>query len=277
MLRIAITTLAIVLIGAVLVVFVANRAFNRSIQREVADLAAQHSAPAAPDEAALRALPAPVQRYLRFAIPAGRAPVRSARLEHGGQFRTRLDGGWMPMTAREYFFTARPAFVWNASVRMFPGLSVAVKDSYAGGMGGVDARLLGALPVAQMSGRKVDEAALQRFVAEAVWLPTALQPSPWLRWEAMDDTHARALVTDGAVSASVVFSFDDTGRITSIETERYRSPEDAQPTPWVGTFRDYRRFGDLMAPAYGEVGWKVDGQVQPYARVRVQDIRYDAP
>jgi len=274
-LRIALTTLGIVLVGVVLVVFISNRAFNGSIEREVAELAARPAAQPMPDADALRALPEPVRRYLRFAVPAGRVPVRSATVEHGGQFRLGEGQGWMPMQASEHFFTARPAFIWQARMRMFPGVSIAVKDSYVDGLGGVDARLMGALPLASMAGGKVNEAALQRFLAEAPWLPTALYPSPWLRWEAMDGAHARATITDRSLSAQVVFTFAADGRITGIETERYRSVGDTQVrTPWVGHFSDYRRFGDLMAPATGEVSWVIDGREVPYARIEVTDIRY---
>jgi Family of unknown function (DUF6920) len=277
MLRIAFTTLAIVLFGAVAGVFIADQAFDRSVQREVSDLAARNLAPPAPDPTVLQTLPAPVQRYLRFAVPAGRAPVRSAVLVHGGEFRTDLQGSWMPMQASEHFFTGRPAFVWHAHMRMFPGLWLVVTDTYADGQGTVNGRLMGALPIVGLAGPKVDVAALQRFLAEAPWLPTALIPSPWLRWEAMDDSHARAIIADGAIGTNVVFSFDADGRITGMETERYRDVGGKEMlTPWVGRFGDYRRFGDLMAPAYGEVSWRIEGKDYPYVRVRVTDIRYDA-
>lgn len=273
--RIAWTTVGLVVFSAVLVVLVANHARNRNIQRELRDLATSEIAPAVPTNAALASLPAPVQRYLRFAIPAGHAPVHYAEVTQEGQFRTHLNGPWLAMTAQQYVYTGRPAYVWDARVRMLPGLSMTVMDSYQDRQGAVDARLLGALPVRLISGPRVSEASLQRYLAEAPWLPTALWPSNWLRWEPIDTTHARAIASDGYIKAEVVFTFDDGGRIVGMAAERYRDVDGTQVlTPWLGHFSDYQRFGDLMVPARGEVGWLINGVEFPYVRVEVQNIRY---
>lgn len=275
--RIALTTLGLVVFSAVLVVFIANHARNRDLQRQLHELATSETTPAVPDAAALAALPVPVQRYLRFAVPAGQSPISFAEVTQDGQFRTRLDGGWMPMTAQQYVYTARPAFVWDARVRMFPGLSITVTDSYMDRAGSVDARLLGALPVVRMGGDQVSEAALQRYLAEAPWLPTALWPSKWLRWEAIDGTHARAIASDHNVKAEVVFTFDAEGRITGMEAQRYRDMNGRNVlTPWVGRFDHYTSYGGLRVPSRGEVSWRIDGKDYPYVRVNVQNIRYRA-
>lgn len=273
--RIGLMTLGLTLLSAVFVVGVANHARNSRMQQTLQELSAQEVIPVAPDAAALAALPEPVQRYLRMAIPAGHRPVRYAEVTQQGQFRTDLEGRWMPMTARQYVYTARPAFVWDANVRMWPGLTMKVMDSYHDRQGGVDARLLGALPVVRMGGSRVTEAALQRYLAEAPWLPTALWPSKWLRWEPIDATHARAIASDGHVHAQVVFTFDTQGHIVGMEAQRYRDVDGRQVlTPWVGQFSNYLPFDGLVVPASGEVSWRINGLAHPYVRVRVTDIHF---
>jgi hypothetical protein len=279
LLKIVVATLVVLLVGALLALWIARRVFDMAVTRDVARLAETLPRPVPADEAMLQALPAPVQRYLRFAIPNGRRPPWYARLEHEGDFRLQADGPWLPMQGTEHFFAGRPAFVWSGRIRMMPGLSVAVHDHYAEGRGGVDARLLGALPIARGSGREVDQSALLRLLGEVSILPSALLPSSWLRWEAMDDRHARAIVADAGVEGSGVFMFDDEGRITAYDTEdRYRTVGERHVrTPFFGRWRDYRRFGDVMAPTYGEGGWLLDGRETIYVRMRVTDVRYDAP
>ena len=47
------------------------------------------------------------------------------------------------------------------------------------------------------------EGALQRYLAEAVWLPPSLLPSERLQWTAMDESHARATLHDGETVATL--------------------------------------------------------------------------
>lgn len=252
--------------------------FERTWQRDVARVVATQGTPAPrPDAAALDALPAPVQRYLAYAMPDGIRMVGHLRFLHGGAFRLDPKGEWKPMTGREHLLAGRPGFLWNGRIRMAPGLSIIVHDHYAGGQGGVDARLLGALPLAQSGGPQVAQSALLRFLAEAVLLPPALLPSPWLRWEAMDEHHARAVISDAGITGSGVFTFDDAGRITEFYTEdRLRSVgDDFVATPFYGRMSNYERFGVLQVPARMEAGWRIDGEDVSFVRLEVVDVTYE--
>ena len=52
-------------------------------------------------------LPAPVARYLAFALPTASAPIRSAHIRWTGKFRMRPGAGWKPFEAQQHF-TAWP-------------------------------------------------------------------------------------------------------------------------------------------------------------------------
>jgi len=278
--KIVIGVVVLLVLGVGTTLFVADRLFDLSVRRTVERLAraqAEAPAPAASPGPGADALPEPVRRYLRFAVPKGRAPIADARVEHGGTFRLGPEQPWLPMEAVEHFFTRPPAFIWNARVRMAPGIAVAVRDSYVDGHGGVDARLMALVPVARAAGPEVDTSALLRWLAEAVWFPTALRAGPGLRWEAVDGTHARAVVTDGPLRATAVFTFAKDGRITAMESaDRYRTVGTAQVrTPWLGRYADYREFGGVMAPTRAEVAWKLERGEFVYARVEITRIAYD--
>jgi hypothetical protein len=75
-------------------------------------------------------LPAPVARYFAFALPPGQTLVRRARVEHRGEFRSGPDRGWSPFESVQHFTTDPPGFVWDARIRMAPGMTVRVRDSY---------------------------------------------------------------------------------------------------------------------------------------------------
>lgn len=275
----AAAVLALLVGVLVLAAAIAQWRFERAWQQQATRLSATLPAPAAPAPPALDALPAPVQRYLRFAMPDGVEALGHVRFTHGGAFRLEPGGAWLPMTAREHLFAGRPAFLWNARIRLAPGVHVVVHDFYAAGRGGVDPRLLGAWPLGPAGGPELAQSALLRYLAEAVLLPPALLPGPWLHWEPMDAHHARAVVRDAGIAVSAVFTFAEDGRITAFETaERYRTVGDtAVPTPFYGRMADYRRFGALRVPTRLEAGWRIAGEDFTYVRMALDDLEAVPP
>jgi len=77
-------------------------------------------------------LPAPVAKYLRFALREGQPTVRSVRLRRVGELRGIGEQEWSPYQATQFIGAGRPGFVWDANIRM--GLMrIRVRDSYVVG------------------------------------------------------------------------------------------------------------------------------------------------
>ena len=66
---------------------------------------------------------------------------------------------------------------------MFPGLVTYVHDTFIGGEGRLHASMLGLFTVADVQGGgEIARGELMRYLAEAIWYPTALLPSQGVRW-----------------------------------------------------------------------------------------------
>ncbi len=224
-------------------------------------------------------LPAPVRRYFRAVLKAGQPMIAAATVTHTGVFNLSESGErWLPFTSVQRVVTRPPGFVWDARIRMGPGLSVHVHDAYVAGEGILRAKLLGLVPV--MEQPKTPELAqgeLMRFFAEAAWYPTALLPGRGVRWEAIDDERAGATLTDGATTVKLVFRFDAQGLLTSVRSEgRYRNV-DGEPvaTPWEGRFWDYAWRDGMRIPLEGEVRWLLPEGPRAYWRGRIRHIEYE--
>ena len=50
-----------------------------------------------------------------------------------------------------------------------------------------------------------------RYLAEAVWYPTALFPGQGVQWKAVNDSSAFGTLTDGDVSITLLFTFGKDG------------------------------------------------------------------
>ncbi|MCX7790289.1 MAG: hypothetical protein N2378_06585 [Chloroflexaceae bacterium] len=224
-------------------------------------------------------LPAPVQRYFRAVLKEGQPVVASARVELTGAFNLSQTGEqWRPFTSTQHVVTHRPGFVWDARISMAPGVHIYVYDAYVAGTGALAARLLGLFTVAEMpASPELDQGELMRFLAEAVWYPTALLPGQGVQWEAIDDTRAAATLRDGATSVRLVFQFNAQGLIDSVHAEdRYRDVNGTLvATPWQVRCWDFQTRDGMLVPLQGEVAWLLPQGSQPYWRGRIERVEYD--
>lgn len=72
-------------------------------------------------------------------------------------------------------------------------------------------------------GKELDESELMRWVAEAPLFPTALLPSSYLHWEAVNSSSSKALVDSAGISIELLFHFSDKGEIIQVDGDKYRS------------------------------------------------------
>lgn len=269
---------AVALIGAIVI---GTLSWNRTTASMVQRLDERNGAAAPPgsppfsrDE--LEGLPGPVVRYFQFALTPGQQRVRRARFSQKGEFAMRA-GEWKAFTASEYFSVSPPAFVWDANIRMIPLLPVHVRDGYIGGEGVMYGKLAALVLVVNQRGTpEMASGELLRYLAETVWLPTALLPSAGVSWSPVSDTVAIATLTDGRTTAALNVHFGGHGEIVRIEAMRYRDVDGAPVlTPWVGHFSDYQRANGMMIPMSGDVEWVLPQGPSPYWRGRIISADYE--
>ena len=228
------------------------------------------------DTKELEGLPDPVQRFFRVVLKEGQPIVAAVNLSQQGIFNmSETEAKWSPFTATQFVTTQRSGFDWDARIQMAPGVSAFVHDAYALGAGSLHASLLGLFTVADV--RDTPAAAqgeLLRFFAEMPWYPTALLPSQGVRWEAIDDTSARATFTDAPTTVSLVFRFNAEGTIETMRAEaRYRDKLTAMP--WSGRFWDYSVRNEMLIPLQGEVGWEYPDGIRLYYKGKVTEINFE--
>jgi hypothetical protein len=224
----------------------------------------------------LEGLPAPVQRFFQTVLKEGQPLVAAVKLSQQGQFNlNEKEDQWHPFTATQLVTTQRLGFDWDAGIQMVPRLKAFVHDTYLLEEGSLHASLLGLFTVANMHGTpENNQGELLRFFAEALWYPTALLPSQGVRWEAIDDNSARATLSDGATTVSVVFQFNAEGTITTFRADaRYRDKFAAMP--WGGRFWDYAVRDGMLIPLEGEVGWEYPEGMRLYFKGKTTEISYE--
>jgi hypothetical protein len=269
------TILLAVVAVAVIVTLVAAVAFDRRISRETdALLGDLRRGPAKTIEARdLEALPDPVRRWLRYSRVIGTTRPASVRLRQHGDFDQ--GRGWMPFDPTQYFTIDPPGFLWRASFRMAPLISVVGRDQYRGGSASMDMRLLSLVPVAKKTGGGLDQGDLLRFLGETQWFPGAAL-SEYIAWEGVDANSARATMSYGGVSASMTFIFANDGRLMEERAVRYNDAR-GRNEEWVNRNDVDRDFEGLVLPAAGEARWEYASGPFPYIRWTITAIERDRP
>lgn len=225
------------------------------------------------DRVCLKAVPPPVARFLSRSLIEGQPLIDTVHVEQTGEFR--VGESWQPFRATQRFTVEPAGFVWDARIAMMPLLPVLVRDSYVAGSGAMRGEIGGVYPLVNQSERReLDAGALQRFLAEAVWFPTALLPRDNLKWDPIDEHRARATLSDGRTTVSLEFRFNDAGEVTEIfAPDRYAENHGRyEPKPWVVRCSEYETHAGMRIPVQCEVAWIEATGPAPYWRGRVTSL-----
>lgn len=224
-------------------------------------------------------LPAPVQRYFATVLQPGTQHARSAHVSTEGVFLLDVEADdWTPFTAEQLITTGPPGFDWFARMPVFPGVDVLVRDSYVDGAGRLRAAIGGLVTVAKAGGTpEAAEGELLRYLAESVWVPTALLPRHGVRWTAIDGRRALATLTDGKTTAALEFRFGANGLVTEVHASaRPRMTSQGMVrTPWLGRWSHYELHHGMLVPTTGEVAWVLPEGALSYWKGRLVDVAYD--
>jgi hypothetical protein len=205
--------------------------------------------------------------------------LRVVRLEQEGELRTDVgEARWLPFRAVHLVTPLSPGFLWDARVRIAPLVHLRVRDALIGGRGSGQVALMSAFPIASAGGDgAMNSGSLHRFLAEAVWYPTALLPGPGLQWRGVDDSTALATLTSQGVTVSLEFRFNQDGEVTGIYTPARwgRFGGGYEQRGWEGRFRGHRAHGGVVIPAEGEVGWYAEGRWEMVWRGRIVNAEYE--
>jgi hypothetical protein len=135
------------------------------------------------------------------------------------------------------------------------------------------------VPVVSVEGTpEVAAAALQRYLGEAAWFPTALLPSQGVTWEPIDGTRARATISADSTAVSLEFSFGPDGLVSSVfSPDRYYDDgtNPPVPRPWTAKILRHEEHHGMKIPAEAFVAWQLpDGPFQ-YWRGRPAQVEYE--
>lgn len=249
--------------------------FERRVSREVREM--RNDTDAVGLDRTAPGLPNPVRRYLDKALGSRQRAVRTVQLQHGGTFRTSLDGRWLAIRGEQHFTSDPPGFIWWGRVRMFPGMWVDARDRSVNGIGNMFVTIESSFTVADSRGAEMDQGSLVRLLCEMPWFPTAFLDGRYVQWSPLDEHRARATLQVNGRSVTATFEFGTDDLPVTCSADRFfDSGGQSVLTPWSGRFADFRAVDGLLVPHHVVAAWVINGSPSEYVRFDVERVVFDA-
>ncbi len=224
-------------------------------------------------EADLQPLPAPVQKYLRYAGVVGKPRVKNARITFTGQMRDKGQD-WFDFTTEQHNFFDEPArlFFMKASVK---GLPANGYHAYEGDHAGMQVKLLSLFPVVNLEGKEMFEGETVTLFNDMCLMAPATLIDNRIEWEAIDSISAKATFTNQGVSISAVLYFNEEGQLADFISDGRYAAADMKQYRFSTPVRDYRDFNGYNIMSYGEAIWHYPDGKFTYGKFNLQSVEYN--
>lgn len=237
---------------------------------------AQKNLPPVMNNDAISALPEPVQRYFRFTFPESPRMFTWVEIHQEGQFRRPQRDDFHPTTAEQTIALGTPALVFSATTPIGYGTWARAYDFFSDGHMEMKAKILSAMTVMEASQTpELDKISLRRWLLESPLYPMALLPGGPVRWEAIDERRARAIVSAFGIQASLVATFRPDGSLEDFTAEE--SGDLTTPYHGSGEYAmrsDYRLIEGMMLPMRFSIARMSEGKKLPFWEGTISKIRF---
>lgn len=252
--------------------------FQHRVREETSQLlaSAATSSPSVLAETDLQALPIPVQRWIRASGAVGKPKTRVGHIVQQVAMKMKPDQDhWMNAEAFQYTTLDPPAFIWTVDAKMNAFLYFLGRDQFQTGKGEMLIQLNSLVPIVDAHGDQINESSLQRFLGEMVWFPS-MAVQPYISWEAVDDSTARATMRYQGSQGSGLFYFNGQGEVVRYSAMRYKDPTPDSPRyEWVMDIQGYQTFEGVKVPAQMTATWKLPEGDWTWLKLELADLKYD--
>ena len=270
-------TIANVIVLIVTIVAYGSWNLNNMVEKKVSNMLSENEIASTNivNNDMLAPLPPPVQTWLLHSGIVGKPQVHTVHLKQKGFMRMKPDTDkWIPTTAEQYFTIDKPAFIWKVNMEMMPLLPVAGRDQFVHGKGQMLIKAFSLFNIVNQADEKIDQGALQRYLAEICWFPSAAL-SPYITWQPIDDYSAKASMTYNSVSGSLVFCFNKDGELIRCIADRYKGGgSEATLEKWVVDTKRYAVMNGIRMPVQSEATWKLKEGDYTWYKLEITSIEY---
>ena len=271
------TIINLIIIASILIAY-SSYDFKKKVNGETVQMltSSEASKKIIVSEQMITDLPTIVQKWVVNSGILGKELVQNVYLEQDLQMLMKPEQqNWSNAKARQYFTIQPPGFNWTVNLQMNLGLSVVGRDKFENGKGEMTIKLFSLIPIVNSkNSEKINQATLQRYLAEIVWFPSAAL-SRNITWDPVDDFSARATMEYNGTKGSGVFHFDESGNFKKFVTMRFKDEKDSEPTQWSVLATKTEEIKGIKIPVELKANWKLENGDWTWLKLKITDIAYN--
>ncbi|MBK9489366.1 MAG: hypothetical protein IPO07_11670 [Haliscomenobacter sp.] len=225
-------------------------------------------------ESDIQDLPAPVQRYLRYAGVLNKPKVKNMRIVFTGQMRDK-GKDWFPFRSEQYNCFDEPTRLFFMKGKMY-GMTVPGYHAYKNGVATMQIKVYGLFPVVNIKGDVLNKAETVTVFNDMCLLAPASLIDKSIQWEAIDSTSAKAVFSSNGISISAILYFNPEGQLINFTSDD-RSALDMQQYRFSTPVHGYKDFHGYKLMERGDAVWHYPDGEFVYGKFFLQEIEYNVP
>lgn len=221
--------------------------FHKSVDSRISDIKTQTGVF---EEKDLVGLPAPVQRFFRSCGYLGTPKMSYSKASFRNVDFVMSEGKTIKINYTQYNFADTPVRFAYIDSSIF-GIPFEGFDSFRNGAGSMKGTLGKVITLFNQTGESMDQSSLVTILSECFIIPNVILQD-YISWEEIDDTHAKATITHGGISASGVFAFNENGEVISFRTKDRTSVDlngVVREAEWSAIYSDYKDNNGIRQPS----------------------------
>jgi hypothetical protein len=221
-------------------------------------------------------LPIPVQKWLKNCGIKNNLKIKNVYLKQEVLMKLKpQQKKWYKAIAQQYFITQPAAFNWMVTMDLNPMINLVGRDKLANGKGEMLIKVGAILPIVnEKNNSKINQATLQRYLAEIVWFPTAALSSN-IYWEFVNDNCAKATILVNEILTSGYFYFNNEGEFIKFSAMRYKDVNDDKPKEWIVEVVESKVLNTIKIPVKLKATWKLDEEYFTWLQLKITEIYYN--
>lgn len=224
-------------------------------------------------EADIQALPAPVQKYLRYAGVLNKPKVKNIKVVFDGEMREK-GKDWFKFRSVQYNFFDDPTRLFFMKAKMF-GITVPGYHRYQAETANMDIRLFGLFSMVKVKGNELNKAETVTVFNDMCILAPSTLIEKRIQWEEIDSLSAKATFTNGSNVISAILSFNELGQLVNFISDDRYAVSDMKRYRFSTPMKDYKSFHCINVPSYGVAVWHYPEGEFVYGKFSLSSIEYN--
>ena len=225
----------------------------------------------------IRHLPAPVQKYLKYAGVVGKPRVQNVRARFSGGIKPRLGGDFLGFVSQQYNFFDDPTRVFYIKSAMY-GIPFDGLHLYKGPTATMQIRIASLIQIVDAKGPEMNQGETVTLFNDMCMLAPARLIDRNIAWRSVDSLTVEAKYSNKGITITAMLFFNDGGELINFTSDdRFESADGKTYNQyrWSTPLANYRDIGGRRIASYGETMWDTPEGKFTYGKFNLLEVEYN--